>query len=98
MNQAQMAQKLQRLGETDDDTERNALALELSEAANPRVFDALVLLIQRPDLKNRRGTLVYCLEKYDCSSVVGLLLNLAETGNFEVASQAQLILHEQALR
>jgi hypothetical protein len=98
MNEAELAEKLQRLEETDDHAERHSLALELSDTRDPRVFDALVQLIQRPELENRRGTLVYCLENYDCTSVADLLANLAETGNFEVAMQADIILEEQRLR
>lgn len=98
MNEAALTAKLQRLEATDDAVERNSLAMDLSAGRYPRVFHAIVMLIQRPELANRRGTLVYCLENFDCSSVTNLLLDLAETGNFEVASQAQIILEEQALR
>ena len=88
MDEAELARKLQLLEATEDARERNALALELAETGDGRVFDCLVRLIQRPGLENRRGTLVYCLEGYDCSSVADLLANLVATGNFEVASQA----------
>lgn len=98
MNEAELEEKLQRLEETDDHAERHSLALELSDTRDPRVFDTLVKLIQRPELENRRGTLVYCLENYDCSTVSDLLVSLAETGNFEVRMQADMILDEQALR
>jgi len=96
VNETEFAERLQRLKETDDDFERNALAMDLSDTRDPRVFDALVTLIKRSELENRRGTLVYCLENYDCSSIFDLLRGLAENGNFEVSAHAQIILDEQA--
>ena len=54
-------------------------------------------LIERSDLVNNRGTLLYSLASYDCSSVVDLLKDLVETGNFEVSGEAQMILDRQAL-
>jgi HEAT repeat protein len=98
VDEASLIENLRRLEATADALERNALALDLSETGDPRVFDVLVRLIKRPDLENRRGTLVYCLENFDCSSVADLLVNLVETGNFEVAAHAEIILDEQALR
>jgi len=98
MTEVEMTEKLERLQDTDDDAERNSLALELSETGDLSVFATLVKLIQHPELENRRGTLVHCLENYDCSAIASLLAELAETGNFEVASQAEIILDEQALR
>jgi hypothetical protein len=98
MDEASFSEKLRRLEETEDHAERHSLALELSDTRDPRVFDTLVKLIQLPELENRRGTLVYCLENYDCSSVAGLLVGLSKTGNFEVAMQADAILQDQGLR
>ncbi len=98
MNEAEVADKLQRLEQTDDHAERHSLALELSDTRDPRVFDTLVRLIQRPELENRRGTLVYCLGNYNCSTVADLLVKLADTGNAEVVMGANGILQEQGLR
>jgi hypothetical protein len=98
MSQADLLAKLERLEATDDPIERNALSIELSDTHDPRVFDVLVRLIQRPQLENNRGTLVYCLENYDCSPIADLLIELSETGNLEVRMQADMILKEQALR
>jgi hypothetical protein len=93
-----MAEKLRRLQLTEDHAERHTLALELADTRDPRVFEALVSLIQQPELENWRGTLVYCLGNFDCSPVTDLLVNLAETGNAEVAMGASGILQEQGLR
>ncbi len=98
MNEAEILEKLHRLEVTDSHLERNSLALELSDTRDSRVFQRLVELIRRPELVNKRGTLVYCLENYDCSSIVDLLVELAETGNFEVSAGAETILDEQRLR
>jgi hypothetical protein len=97
VGEAELATKLQRLEATGDAIERNRLALDLAETRDRRVFDCLVGLIQRPELANQRGTLIYCLEDFDCSSVADLLAKLAETGNFEVAIQAEIILDKQVL-
>lgn len=98
MNEAEVADKLQRLEQTDDHSERHSLALELSDTRDPRVFNTLVRLIQRPELENRRGTLVYCLGNYNCFPVADLLVKLADTGNAEVVMGANGILQEQGLR
>ncbi|MCJ2177370.1 hypothetical protein [Novosphingobium album (ex Hu et al. 2023)] len=98
MNEAEILKKLHRLEVTDSHLERNSLALELSDTKEPRLFRHLVELIQRPELVNNRGMLVYCLKNYDCSSIVDLLVELAESGNFEVSAGAEIILNEQRLR
>lgn len=97
MNEAEILEKLHRLDVTDSHLERNSLALELSDTKDSRVFQRLVELIRQPELVNNRGTLVYCLENYDCSSIVDLLVELAETGNFEVSAGAEIILDKQRL-
>lgn len=98
MNEPEAVAKLQRLEATDNDTERNSLAIELSDAREPRLFDVLVNLIRKPELENNRGTLLYCLENYDCNSIADLLIELSRTGNFEVRAEADIILDEQGLR
>ena len=98
MNETEILEKLHRLEVTDSHLERNSLALELSDTKDKRVFQPLVELIQRAELVNNRGTLVYCLQNYDCSTIVDLLLELAEFGNFEVSAGAEVILDEQRLR
>lgn len=98
MNEPEAVAKLQRLEATDDHAERNSLAIELSDARDPRLFDILVSLIKKPELENNRGTLLNCLENYDCTSITDLLLELSKTGNFEVRAEADIILDEQGLR
>lgn len=98
MDETEILEKLHRLVVTDSHLERNSLALELSDKKETRLFQLLVELIQRPELMKNRGTLVYCLRNYDCSPIVSTLVELAETGNFEVSAEAAIILDEQRLR
>lgn len=97
MDDSELSEKIERLRKTEDHAERHSLALELSEIPDVRVFDTLVALVQRPDLENWIGTLIYCLGNYDCASVTDLLVSLAEADNFEVAMGANTILREQGL-
>ncbi|HWT52934.1 MAG TPA: hypothetical protein VN113_12260 [Caulobacter sp.] len=71
-----------------DADQRNAMALRLAEAGTPGLDAALVRLIQRPDLADRRGTLVHALGYLDCSDHIALLTELVTAGNFEVAHEA----------
>lgn len=80
---------------TNDHAERHVLALKLSETGDRRVFTCLIKLIQRPELVNYRGTLVYCRGDFDCSMISDFLELLASDDNFEVAWTAQGILDEQ---
>ncbi|WP_157218725.1 hypothetical protein [Flavisphingomonas formosensis] len=98
MTDTELTEKIKRLDETSDHAERHSLALELADNPDPRIFDVLVRLIQRPELENRRGTLLFCLEAHDCASITGLLEGIAKTGNFEAGMQAEIILDNQGLR
>ena len=98
MIDADLIEKITRLEETSDHAERHSLALELADNPDRRIFEVLVRLIQRPDLENRRGTLIYILEGHDCASITGLLEDIARTGNFEAGIQAEIILDDQGLR
>lgn len=98
MTDAKLIEKLKRFEDTEDHAERHSLALELADNPDPRIFDVLVRLIQRPELENRRGTLIYCLEAHDCATITALLENIARTGNFEAGMQAEIILDNQGLR
>lgn len=76
---------LETIAETD---QRNALALRLAEARTPGLDLVLVRLIQRPDLADKRGTLVHALGFLDCSDHVALLVELVASGGYEVAHEA----------
>lgn len=79
---------LHTLQTTADDATRNALALRLAEAGAQGLEPVLVALIQRPDLADKRGTLVHALGYLDCSDHLALLVELVASGNFEVAHEA----------
>ena len=83
-----VADDLRTLETTADDAQRNSLALSLAEQKTPGLGAVLVRLIQRPDLADKRGTLVHALGYLDCSNHVGLLIGLVLTGDFEVANEA----------
>ncbi|MBD2777038.1 HEAT repeat domain-containing protein [Iningainema tapete] len=67
---------------------RNAAAVGLRELGDERALYPIVSLLKDPKTEGYRGTLVYALEGFDCSSVITLLVDLVITGNFEVSHQA----------
>ncbi len=71
-----------------DGAARNALALRLAEARTPGLPEVLLRLIDRPDLRANRGTLIHSLGHYDCSQHLNFLLGLAISGGLEVAGEA----------
>ena len=64
------------------------------DTGDPRAVDALLNAIAHPENANHRGTLVHALGAFDCSEHVEELVDLALTGNFEVASCAFNILED----
>jgi hypothetical protein len=79
---------LARLRAETDSNARNAMALNLAESHDPRVLAVLLELIERPELANQRGTLVYCLHQFDVAGHLVLLTQLVLGGNWEVAHEA----------
>ena len=73
---------------TNDAAVRNAVALALSDLKDASAFDVLVDLVKSERTHSNRGTLLYALGAYDCSSLLPLLLDLVIDGNFEVSRQA----------
>jgi hypothetical protein len=97
MTEAELLEKLGRFETTSDHAERHALALELSDTGDQRVFSALLRLVQLPQLQNWRGTLVFCLGNFDCSGIADFLEDLVENDDGEVSWTASGILREQRL-
>jgi hypothetical protein len=81
-------EQLEKLKYTEDTSERNLLAIAVTETGDPSVQRVLVELINRPDLSDQRGTLVNCLGRFDCSNRFFWLVNLVCQGNWEVAHEA----------
>jgi len=73
---------------------RNHLAVDLAKNGNVRVKDALIAIIQRPELRNFRGTLAYALAIYDCGEQALFLLDLVKSGNLEGAAHATIIVEK----
>lgn len=83
---------LRTLETTDDDAVRDALALHLAETGAQGVEPVLLALIQRPDLAEKRGSLIHALGYLDCSDHLVLLVELVASGNFEAAHEALQVL------
>lgn len=83
-----VADDLRKLETTADQAHRNTLALKLAEAKTPGLDAVLARLIKRPELEEKRATLVHALGYLDCSSHVGLLVELVLTASIEVAHEA----------
>jgi HEAT repeat protein len=81
-------QMLELLKKTNDGAVRNALALALSDLKDPSVFDVIVKLLNRKRTRGNRGTLLYALGEYDCTTILPLLVNIVIDGNFEESRQA----------
>ncbi len=88
MTSEEIQSALRNLEATDDAQLRNELALQLADAGADAAETVLAQLIQRPDLKNSRGTLVYALGHLNCAPYAALLITLVLEGNFEVAHEA----------
>ena len=71
-----------------DHAARNALALVLAERRTPGLTEVLIRQIGREDLRNHRGTLVYALRDFDCTTHLDILAKLVVEGNWEVAHEA----------
>lgn len=71
---------------------RNALALALSDLGEPRAFAEIVALLRQDRTLGNRGTLLYALRPFDCSSIVSLLVDMVIEGNYEVAREAMTLL------
>ncbi|HRI51091.1 MAG TPA: HEAT repeat domain-containing protein [Pseudomonadota bacterium] len=88
-NEASAAPRLLELLRTTDNPRiRNAAALALSDLRQPQAFQVLVDLLRDERTEKNRGTLLYALGTYDCSSILPLLVDLVIAGNFEVSLQA----------
>jgi HEAT repeat protein len=73
---------------TDDGSARNQAAIALSDRRIPELFDEVVLLLSDERTRHRRGTLLYVLAAYDCSSILPLLIEIVIDGDFEERSHA----------
>jgi hypothetical protein len=77
---------------TNDATARNALAMIISDQRCPAGFEALATLLKDDRTRSHRGTLLYALGAYDCSSILSLLIDFVIDGTFEVSRQAHTLI------
>jgi len=66
---------------------RNAAAVALSDLGDNQAFQPIIAMIQHPKTKENRGTLIYALQRFDCSTIVPFLVDLVISGNYEVSSE-----------
>lgn len=67
---------------------RDAAAVALRDLGDSRALGPLLELIADPKTERHRGTLVYALGGFDCTTIVPELVQLVIDGNFEVSRQA----------
>jgi HEAT repeat protein len=79
---------LELLRTTNDVTARNAAALALGDLKHPPAFDVLVDLLKDERTRGSRGTLLYAIGAFECSSILPTLVDFVIDGNFEVSRQA----------
>jgi HEAT repeat protein len=82
---------------SSDGMTRNRAALELMDAGDQSACQPLVAAICDPANEDNRGTLVYALGAFDCSTYIDLMVDLVIGGNYEVASCAFNIIEDTVL-
>jgi HEAT repeat protein len=82
--------------ESSSSSIRDRAALELVDLRNESAVGPLLRAISKPENVNHRGTLVYALGAFNCEAFLEVLVDLALTGNFEVAVGAVGIIEESA--
>lgn len=80
------------LVETDNNILRNAIAIALSDIGSNEAIEPLISMLSHTKTIGSRGTLLYALEAFDCSSHAELITDLLFEDRFEVSRQALLLL------
>ena len=75
--------------------QRNSAALVLREIGDNRAAEPLWQEILNPRNRNQRATMVYALERLDCSQKLPELFDLLFYGSYEARMYAGTILEEQ---
>jgi hypothetical protein len=83
--------------ESSDSEVRNTAALNLMDIQAEAAVKPLISAILKPENVNHRGTLVYALSAFNCEAFLEILVDLALTGNYEVAVGACSIIYETTL-
>lgn len=77
---------------TDNNILRNEIALALSDIGSPLAVEPIIEMLKDPKTLGSRGTLLYALQPFDCSSHVGLLVDYMINGNYEVRQEAKQLI------
>lgn len=72
-------------------------AITLMDSGNPDAVEALVAAIEVVAYREARGTLIYALSGFDCSSRFSQIFRWAIEGGFEASHGAMSILRDQGI-
>ncbi len=78
-------------------TVRNTISIVMRELRLDEAVDTLVELINNPENRNCRGTMLYALEALHCESRVKDLLYLLQEGNYETQYNVYCLVMEKSL-
>lgn len=76
---------------------RNIAAITLMDSRNPDAVKALVTAIEVVAYREARGSLIYALSGFDCSSRFSQIFRWAIEGGFEASHEAMSILRDQGI-
>lgn len=68
------------------------------DSGNPSAVDALVTAIEVVAYREARGTLIFALSGFDCSSRFSQIFRWAIEGGFEASHEAMSILRDQCIK
>lgn len=74
---------------------RNEAAIALMDFGDPKAVAPLVAAIEVAENRKARGTLIYALSSFDCSSRFPQIFRWAVEGGFEASHEAMSILRKQ---
>ncbi|MCM3004029.1 HEAT repeat domain-containing protein [Priestia koreensis] len=82
------------LKSTDNHRLRDSIALTLSDIGNEIAVEPLIEMINDPKTLGFRGSLLFALKPFDCSSHFETLIYHLLSGNFEVQMEAYQLIEE----
>ena len=86
---------IQRLETTTDTAHRNTIAIVFRDLRSDKAINSLIKLINKPELKNCRGTLIYALEKLNVADRLDDFIDLLADGNYEVKCNTYTLFEKQ---
>jgi HEAT repeat protein len=79
---------------TENHRIRNSIAIALSDIGDKIAVKPLIEMINDPKTMGYRGSLLYALKPFDCSSHLETLVNHLMTGNYEVQLNSYELIEE----